>query len=357
MECVSCDVLEAFLNNSGDSLSRLLNVLQAPLTNLLFVIAAIWLAIQCALLALGRNDATGVFTDALFLSLGLALLESMTLGFVREVYEVFVNVLFAVAAAAMGEAPGSSPAGTAGLLVTSIERAIFIPINSMLSVIENASYFSIFKIILYALVILIPLLLMLLLFIKYATVNLFRVTLIMALAPFIVGFSSFPWGRAIWSTAINSLVGSVVVLFAVSAAFSFVIDAITEPLRVMNDLSSGEISENTIQLVIAALFAWAGLFFIYDAANLASTLAGSSLSNISQKLPKLPDRSKSKDGAGGGDEKAPTKSTGGNDPPEGKKASDGSPDLSDGYGNHTGMEGSGRKSQHSDDYTTDKSKL
>lgn len=281
MECLSCGIAEGFVNTSGAFLDRLLGNVSGPMLVLMGAIAAGWIVIQGFKLALGTANIIEFLQNLLFLAAGFGLVEAMTLGFVSEIYDNTLNMMFSAAAMAMGESAGSTPGSTVSLLIYTIERALVAPINMVGNMIENASVFDLFQVFLYGGLILFPLLIMLIFFIKHAVVGLFRITIVAILSPFIVGMSAFPFGRQMWKAAINATIASILVLFAVSAAFGLVIDVIGAPLRQMAMQAPNEIAADFGQLLGAIIFCWGGLFLVTESQSIAATLAGSALSAVS----------------------------------------------------------------------------
>lgn len=279
--CYTCAVAEAYLANTSGFIERLLAAVQVPMQVLFIAMAGVWLALFGLRLASNTANFTEFGKDAIFLLIGYGFLEGLNTQFVSAVFEATINTMYGAAARMIGEPTGSTAANTAGLLLSSIERAFWTPIMISWNMIQNAGVLEAVVITFFALVLCLPFVLMLILYVKHVVWGLFRVTLIAIMSPFIVGVSSFPFGRQVWSTAINQMLASILVLTAVTAVFSLIFSAIQVPLESMSRISPEDFTDQHIgEFFMAVILAWCGTYLVTESASFAAAMASTTLSTI-----------------------------------------------------------------------------
>lgn len=279
--CYTCAVAEAYLANTSGFIERLLGAVQGPMQVLFIAMAGVWLALLGLRLTLNTANFIEFGKDAVFLLIGYGFLEGLNTQFVTAIFEATINTMYGAAARMIGESTGSTAVNTAGLLLSSIERAFWTPILISWNMIQNAGVLEAVVITFFALVLCLPFVLMLILYVKHVVWGLFRVTLIAIMSPFIVGVSSFPFGRQVWSTAINQMLASILVLTAVTAVFSLIFSAIQIPLESMSQISPDEFTNQQIgEFLMAVILAWCGTYLVTESASFAAAMASTTLSTI-----------------------------------------------------------------------------
>lgn len=281
-QCFSCSVATSYIDNASDSLSGLLTVLQDPLTQIFIAIASIWVVAQGVRLYLGRADMDDLTEKFFFVLVGFGALQGMNEGVVEQIFQTSVNAMFGVSSEIIGNNYNQDPASSAANLIGAVETAFQVPINMAQALISSASWTQVFAALVFAAALIVPFVMMLILYVKYCAVGLFRITLVCLFLPFIIVMSAFPFGRTTWQSAVSAVLESILTLMSVTLIFALVIKAIQGPLDSTTQFSAQEILNDQLgHYVMAVVLAWCGWFLIMEGQLFAKALSGRAFSIIS----------------------------------------------------------------------------
>ena len=118
-------------------------------------------------------------------------------------------------------------------------------------------------------------------------IAIFRVVLLSLFAPVIMFFVAFDWGREMGKTALKTLLASIFIAVATTAAMSLVIFIMGELVTTLVEVKGKEnpkIAEIWPTVFMLMTLAWMGVAFMLDANGVANSLAGSMLSNAAAAM-------------------------------------------------------------------------
>ena len=224
-----------------------------------------------------------------FISVTGLLLSSKAEGLISYVYESALSIMSSSSAVAFDVAGGNSVVDAsnsnyAGLtrLAEAAQKAYVKVFQIAYAVASSGSLMNALNWV-YALLLIIPYFLLIAAYSSQVVVAVFRAMMVAVFAPFLfVGFA-FDWGRSMAKTGINTLLASIMVLFASTAALALAVYGVSN-IDVPPDMMRGEGLKNFVSitnpqfLTILAL-GWIGTGLMAEGVSIANSIAGTALTN------------------------------------------------------------------------------
>ncbi len=226
----------------------------------------------------------------LFISITGLLLSSKSEGLISYVYDSALSIMSSSSAVAFDVAGGNSAVDTSlGSEFTGLTRLAEAAQSAYVKVFQIAyavaSSGSLMNALnwVYALLLIIPYFLLIAAYTSQVIVAVFRAMMVAVFAPFLfVGFA-FDWGRSMAKTGINTLLASIMVLFASTAALALAVYGVAS-IDVPPDTLSGKalkefVSITNPQFLTILALGWIGTGLMAEGVSIANSIAGTALTN------------------------------------------------------------------------------
>lgn len=285
-DCWTCEPLEQYVALSKEFADRLSETLHEPMLILFASLATLWIVLSGIRLALKMTDQYAIIKDFIFVSITGVLLGSQATGLIAYIYGTAIDIMGSSSTAVFSLA-GTVQQTTgqeSGLvaLAANGEQAMATVFQAAEVVANHASpYHPQYYV--YALALVLPYFLLVVVYASQVVVAIFRVTLLAVFAPFLFMGFAFNWGRGMAMAGAKTLLATVLVLFACTAALSLCIFgvkalAVTSTGLVGDDIAKFAEISNPKFLVILFL-GWAGTALMTEGTSIANSIAQTALTN------------------------------------------------------------------------------
>lgn len=288
-DCFSCEIVATYVDLVKGFTAELSQVMVGPMQILFVSITGLWVVIQGYRLILGFARLDDAGKEFAFVVIAWVLLFTAGPGLVNNVFTASLKMMGSAAAVALNTAskggamtvtPESGALG-AGMvdLVRATEKGL-LHILSMAEAILGSFAWSNWSPVLYAVALVIPWILLLIVYGAQVTVSIFRVAMLAALSPFMMLGFGFNWGRGMAFSGMRTILSSFMVLFGSTLAVGFVLYAVGQ----LDIKTSGKAvdlaSLSNAKFLVPLVLGWMGTAFITEATGIANSITGSALNNM-----------------------------------------------------------------------------
>ena len=288
--CISCTLVAEYANIANLYVSDLSDRILPAMVILFASLVGLWVIIQAYRIMLGFLSPEELYRELVFVSMGSILLSAFGADFVSKVYHASLAIIGSASEIAfvLADKPDLEKVGiTTELqeyqnlmsLIYTVEQSVRKVLNLAGSILGGSSDWNIGKGLLnvfYALVLILPYFLVGVVYFSQLVISVFRLMILAALSPFLMLAYAFNWGRPMVHSAIRTLLSSVVIMFAVTAAVAMVVYAVDR--QNINSLSA-ELNIMDNQLILLIILGWMASGFMTEATHIANSITSSSLSN------------------------------------------------------------------------------
>jgi hypothetical protein len=264
---------------------RLSDALQNPMLILFGSLCGLWIVVSGIKLALHMTDINQIIKDFVFVSITGILLGSLGTSLISDVYTSAISIMGGSSGAVFALASSSQSSGYSGLvgLAANGELAVVKVFQSAGAISRAGSAFNIANYV-YAFILVLPYFLLIVVYSSQVVVAIFRATMVGVFAPFLFMAFAFGWARGMAQSGAKTLLASVVVLFASTAALSLTIYGVNEVIKLdptaltgkaLNEFAS---ISNPAFLVILFL-GWMGTALVTEGTSIANSIAQTALTN------------------------------------------------------------------------------
>ncbi|MBL4614294.1 MAG: hypothetical protein JKY27_05410 [Magnetovibrio sp.] len=254
--------------------------------------AGLWIVIRGLQLAAFHTTIRDVTKEFMFVIIAAILLSGQGPELVNTIYSASLNMMGSAASVALAVGDQSDTAATAvngtvplgsGMktLVCTAEEGVT-NVFIMGSMIAKSASLTDPMPYLYALVLVLPYFLVLIVYFSQVVVSIFRVMMLAVLSPFLMLGFAFGWGRDMMKSGVKTLIAAFMVLFGSTAALAVMlygissldigVDPTQESVREMASITNPD-------FLLALAMGWLGTAFMTEATGMANSIAGSSLTN------------------------------------------------------------------------------
>ncbi|WP_196802609.1 hypothetical protein [Magnetospirillum fulvum] len=135
----------------------------------------------------------------------------------------------------------------------------------------------------YATILALPYLLLVVAYSSQVVVAIFRATMIGVFAPFLFMAFAFGWGRGMAQSGVKTLLASILVLFASTAALSLTVFGVNSSVLEPQDLTGDRINEfatiTNPEFLVVMFLGWMGTALLTEGTSIANSIAGTMLTN------------------------------------------------------------------------------
>ncbi|EPY00236.1 membrane protein [Magnetospirillum fulvum MGU-K5] len=141
---------------------------------------------------------------------------------------------------------------------------------------------------LYAAILVLPYLLLVVAYSTQVVVAIFRATMVGVFAPFLFMAFAFGWGRGMAQSGAKTLLASILVLFASTAALSLTVFGVRESILNPADLTGDRINEfasiTNPEFLVVMFLGWMGTALLTEGTSIANSIAGTMLTNTASGI-------------------------------------------------------------------------
>ena len=283
--CVSCRLVAQYADIANLYVSDLSDRILPAMVILFASLVGLWVIIQAYRIMLGFLSPEELYRELVFVSMGSILLSAFGADFVDKVYHASLAIIGSASEIAfvLADKPDLEKVGiTTELqeyqnlmsLIYTVEQSVRKVLNLAGSILTEGGkgILNVF----YALVLILPYFLVGVVYFSQLVTSVFRLMILAALSPFLMLAYAFNWGRPMVHSAIRTLLSSVVIMFAVTAAVAMVVYAVD---RQNIDALPAELNIMDSELILLIILGWMASGFMTEATHIANSITSSSLSN------------------------------------------------------------------------------
>lgn len=288
VECLSCEIVSTYVELVKGFTLELSQVMVGPMQILFLSVVGLWVVIQGYRLILGFARLEDVGKEFPFIVIAWILLFTSGPGLVNNVFTASLKMMGSAAAVALNTASKGSASNVsaaadtlgAGMvdLVRATEKGLW-HILQMAEAVLGSFAWSNWSPVLYAVALVIPWILLLIVYGAQVTVSIFRVAMLAALSPFMMLGIGFNWGRGMAFSGMRTILSSFMVLFGSTLAVGFVLYAVGELDIETSGKAVDLASLSNAKFLVPLVLGWMGTAFITEATGIANSITGSALNN------------------------------------------------------------------------------
>jgi type IV secretion system protein TrbL len=271
---------------TGSFVDRLGEALHDPMLILFSALAMLWAVVSGTKLHFNMTTYKKIFEDFVYIRITGLLLGSQGAGLIAYVYTSAIDIMGAASAAVFSLASQEQSTGYSGLvaLAAAGERAVAKVIQAAAAITTSGTMFSNILNFVYAAILVFPYLLLVIVFASQVVVAIFRATMVGVFAPFLFMAFAFGWGRGMATTGAKTLLASILVLFANTAALSLTVfgvnASVLEPANLVGDRLNEFASLTNPEFLVVMALGWMGTALMTEGTSIANSIAGTALTNV-----------------------------------------------------------------------------
>ena len=280
-DCFTCDALEEYSGLAEGYIDALAGTMYDPLMTLFLSLVGFWAIYTGYKFWLALVSPMQVLRDLFAIVIAYAILGTQGSTLITGIYTVSLDVMTGAAVMAFSIGPGSPEVGAAAgiaALMEATEKGVEGVFSAAADVIGSSSRFNPLPY-LFALVLVLPYFLVVVVFFSKIVVSIFRLMMLGIFAPFLVMFFAFGWGRNMAISGLRTLLSSIFVLFAASVSVGLLlygVDTLVEGLE-HEDVSGTNLLSSSYLTVL--MLGWLGVALMTEGIGLANSITGTILSN------------------------------------------------------------------------------
>ncbi len=289
--CFTCKIVSEYVELANQFTQDLSETLLGPMWLLFLSFAGLWIVIQALRLVLVQTTLGDISKEFMFVLIAGFLLSGQGPELVNNIYSASLGMMGSAASLALLVGDHGS------VMVTSSNGAI--PLDEGMVALVRAAELGVMAVFrlagsisrlttltdwmpsLYALVLVLPYFLVLIVYFSQVVVSIFRIMMLATLSPFLMLGFGFGWGRDMMKAGIRTLISAFMVLFGATAALAVMLYGVSG-LEI--GLTSEEAAYELVSItnptfLLAVAMGWLGTAFMTEATGMANSIAGSSLTN------------------------------------------------------------------------------
>ena len=297
--CASCELVGVFTERAHGFVETIGSFMQAGIVNIFIAVLPVWFLVMMFYLLLGTKRLPEVARSFTYIIITYILLTFNGSAIVTGLYAMSLELIGSVGQVTFSNFSdgGGMPqwSGSESYVSSAIVNLVYTIESSVQTVIDYGNLMTsktawYQAIVIWAnvtLFIILPYVAMTTMFFSKLVIAIFRVVLLSLFAPVIMFFVAFDWGREMGKTALKTLLASIFIAVAATAAMSLVIFIMGELVADLVEVKGKETPAIAdIWPIVFALMtlAWMGVAFMVDGNGVANSLAGSTLSNAAAAL-------------------------------------------------------------------------
>lgn len=287
VQCLTCDIVSEYVELANGFTQELSAALVEPMQILFLAYVGIWVVVQGYRMVLVKTTIQDIAKEFIYVVIAWILLATTGPDLVNQIFVAALKTMGAAAAVALRtanktqewpEASAETIGGGMADLVAAAEEGVT-QVFGMATNIAASSAWNNWLPVVYAIVLVVPYFLVLIVYFSQVVVSIFRVTLLATISPFLMLGYGFGWGREMALKGIATLLSAFMVLFGATLALAIMLYGVTS-LEVGAEQSIDGIASLTNPTYMLTLaLGWLGTAFMTEATGMANSITGSALSN------------------------------------------------------------------------------
>lgn len=300
IDCFMCPAVDEYVRLANGFTQNLMEVLLGPMWAIFLGIAGIWIVSHGIRYMFATPDIFGFLHELLFLIIAAVLLGGQGAGLINLIYEASLSTMSGAASVVLAAGSGNDRAvmeimdantggvsGIAGLegmtgLVAVAQEGVLRVFNQAALLMRSATLTNPSPIV-FALILVLPYALLMIVYFAQVVVSIFRVTMFAALSPILMAALGFGWGKGIALSGLRTLFAAFMVLFGATIALAICLYGVRELGIADPDIMGANVREiatlDNPKLWLAIALGWLGTAFMAEATGMANSIAGSNLTN------------------------------------------------------------------------------
>ena len=291
--CFTCDIVVEYVSLANEFTQGLSDALLAPMWVLFGALVGVWIIIQGFGLVLGETSPQKIFKELGFVIIAGLLLSGQGPELVNNVYAASLKLMGNAAGVAIqvgsqddaitresSTIGGGTIGGGMEALVRTAEGGVRKVFGLAASIASKARLTNPLPIV-YAVALVIPYFLVLVVYFAQVVVSIFRVMMLAILSPFLMLGFAFGWGRGMAISGVRTLLTAFMVLFGATAALAVMLYAVNSLDIGSRSFNPSDVSVLDTRYLLALAMGWLGTAFMTEATGMANSISGASLNNTS----------------------------------------------------------------------------
>jgi len=292
---MTCAALQTYIDKTQGFSDNLANVLSGPMNIIFASMAGFW-AVMCGFrLAISSVDGKTLAKEALWVMVAAVLLGTKGTTLISTAYTDSITVMGSAAGAVFSIASTASVSGDGMQGMTALaangEKALttIFQIVGALAGKGGVTDGSLITNTIYAIILGFPYVILMIFYAAHIVIAIFRATMVGLFAPLLFMALGFSQTRDMAISGAKVLLGSILVLFAVTAALSLSIYGVTstitiDPKTIVAGTSDNFASITSANYIVALFMGWAGVAFLAEGASIANAIAGAGLTETATAI-------------------------------------------------------------------------
>ena len=284
--CWTCTSLQAYVDLSKGFTDKLAATLQQPMNDLFLAMAGLWVVLVGLRLGLHLATLQDFVKELVFVCIAGVLVGGLGTSLISYVYSATLSIMGGASAAVFSIAGNTqSSTGYSGLvaLAANGEQAVA-KVFQAADAIAAAGGLRHFGNYIYALVLVLPFFLLVVVYASQVIVAIFRAVMLGVLAPFLLMAVGFAWARGMALTGAKTVLATVLVMFACTAALSLTIYGVNsiitlDPSKLTGAAIDQFASITNPQFLVILFMGWGGTALMTEGTSLANSIAQTALTN------------------------------------------------------------------------------
>lgn len=284
-QCWTCKPVQAYVDLSKDFVDRLDVTLHDPMLILFVSFSGLWVVTSAVKLGLQLTDKRRLVEDFIYISITGVLLGSQSSGLISFVYSTALSIMGGASSSVFSIAGGAITSGDhTGLtaLAATAEQAMVTVFQASQAITREASLSKIHYYV-YAVVLVVPYFLLVAAYASQVVVAIFRATMVGVFAPFLFMSFAYGWGRDMAKSGAKTLLASILVLFASTAAVALCVYGVAT-INLKPDELTGKAVDKFLKIsnpdfLVVLFLGWAGTALLTEGTSIANSIAHTMLTN------------------------------------------------------------------------------
>jgi len=284
-DCWTCEPLQKYVDLSQSFTDNLGAALESPMLILYASLCGLWVVVTGIKFALKMTGWPEIIKDFVFISITGVLLGGQSTSLISFVYSSAISVMGGSSAAVFsiaGDAGQST--GQSGLvaLAANGELAVARVFQAAEAVAKAGALYKP-QYYIYAIVLVVPYFLLVVAYSSQVVVAIFRAAMVGVFAPFLFMAFAFGWARGMAMSGAKTLLASVLVLFASTAALALCIygvnSMVLDPKSLVGDEVAKFVSVANPKFLVILFLGWMGTALMAEGTAIANSIAQTALTN------------------------------------------------------------------------------
>ncbi|WP_417798696.1 hypothetical protein [Terasakiella pusilla] len=281
-ECILEKTMDVYVGLSEGFSAGVGENITGGMTTLFIGLATLWVMYTLILIMLGRKNPQEIALEVIYIIIAGALLQSNTTSLVSQGFTAILDLVgngaSMVFKAAVGPENATAISGEGGMtgLVCSTEQSLRTVFGLAMDIFNKANALDL-HLYLYAILLVLPYILIFVLFVSKTVVTIFRALFIATIFPYLIMAFGSGFLRAQTKAGINTLIATFLVFMAATISVGLTIYGVNL-LATMVTIEK-EINLLNPQYLTILILGWAGSALLTEGIGLANSITGSSLSN------------------------------------------------------------------------------